>query len=70
MRFGFSPSCPEHEYTFSGLSKIKDKININIFDEFMIEKHEVMYDYQLFIHLLDLYTTLSLKLVLIRDIQF
>ncbi|KAJ7324123.1 hypothetical protein JRQ81_017143 [Phrynocephalus forsythii] len=33
-------ACPEHEYTFSSLSKIKDKININIFDEFMIEKHE------------------------------
>uniref|UniRef100_A0ABM5G1C7 Protein CC2D2B isoform X9 n=1 Tax=Pogona vitticeps TaxID=103695 RepID=A0ABM5G1C7_9SAUR len=32
--------CPGRDYTFSGLSKIKDKININIFDECMIEKHE------------------------------
>uniref|UniRef100_A0A8D2IWX2 Coiled-coil and C2 domain containing 2B n=1 Tax=Varanus komodoensis TaxID=61221 RepID=A0A8D2IWX2_VARKO len=31
---------PGHDYTFSGLSKIKDIININIFDEFVIEKHE------------------------------
>ncbi|XP_077786550.1 protein CC2D2B isoform X7 [Podarcis muralis] len=31
---------PGHDYTFSGLSKIKDNININIFDEFVIEKHE------------------------------
>ncbi|XP_053161349.1 protein CC2D2B isoform X3 [Hemicordylus capensis] len=29
-----------HEYTFSGLSKIKDYIYINIFDEFVTEKHE------------------------------
>uniref|UniRef100_A0A8D0C515 Coiled-coil and C2 domain containing 2B n=1 Tax=Salvator merianae TaxID=96440 RepID=A0A8D0C515_SALMN len=31
---------PGHDYTFSGLSKIKDNININIFDEFVIQKHE------------------------------
>ncbi|XP_070608497.1 protein CC2D2B isoform X1 [Erythrolamprus reginae] len=33
-------SSPAHDYTFLGLSKIKDNINISIFDEFMIEKHE------------------------------
>nr|XP_016851393.1 PREDICTED: protein CC2D2B isoform X2 [Anolis carolinensis] len=33
-------TSPGHDYTFSGLSKIKDNININIFDEFVIEKHE------------------------------
>ncbi|XP_063162233.1 protein CC2D2B [Candoia aspera] len=33
-------NSPGHDYTFSGLSKIKDNININIFDEFLIEKHE------------------------------
>uniref|UniRef100_H9GB19 Uncharacterized protein n=1 Tax=Anolis carolinensis TaxID=28377 RepID=H9GB19_ANOCA len=31
-------TSPGHDYTFSGLSKIKDNININIFDEFVIEK--------------------------------
>ncbi|XP_039196879.1 protein CC2D2B [Crotalus tigris] len=33
-------NSPAHDYTFLGLSKIKDNININIFDEFVIEKHE------------------------------
>ncbi|KAH0623628.1 hypothetical protein JD844_006578 [Phrynosoma platyrhinos] len=33
-------TSPGHDYTFTGLSKIKDDININIFDEFVIEKHE------------------------------
>ncbi|XP_048362628.1 protein CC2D2B [Sphaerodactylus townsendi] len=32
---------PGRDYTFSGLSKIKDNIYINIFDEFMMENHEV-----------------------------
>nr|XP_012622407.1 protein CC2D2B isoform X1 [Microcebus murinus] len=32
---------PGHDYSFSSLSKIKDYIYINIFDEMMIEKHEV-----------------------------
>uniref|UniRef100_F7IAK2 Coiled-coil and C2 domain containing 2B n=1 Tax=Callithrix jacchus TaxID=9483 RepID=F7IAK2_CALJA len=31
---------PGHDYSFSSLSKIKDNIYINIFDEMMIEKHE------------------------------
>ncbi|KAM4852779.1 protein CC2D2B isoform 3-T3 [Thomomys bottae] len=31
---------PGHDYSFSGLSKIKENIYINIFDEVMIEKHE------------------------------
>ncbi|KAF7247536.1 Coiled-coil and C2 domain-containing protein 2A [Varanus komodoensis] len=37
---------PGHDYTFSGLSKIKDIININIFDEFVIEKHEICGTFQ------------------------
>nr|XP_021528690.1 coiled-coil and C2 domain-containing protein 2A-like [Aotus nancymaae] len=32
---------PGHDYSFSSLSKIKDNIYINIFDEMRIEKHEV-----------------------------
>ncbi|XP_054546514.1 protein CC2D2B isoform X3 [Talpa occidentalis] len=31
---------PGHDYSFSSLSKIKDNIHINIFDEMIIEKHE------------------------------
>ncbi|XP_054975350.1 LOW QUALITY PROTEIN: protein CC2D2B [Sorex araneus] len=31
---------PGHNYSFSSLSKIKDNIYINIFDEMIIEKHE------------------------------
>ncbi|XP_054221866.1 protein CC2D2B isoform X9 [Homo sapiens] len=31
---------PGHDYSFSSLSKIKDNIYINIFDEMMTEKHE------------------------------
>ncbi|XP_014446676.1 protein CC2D2B isoform X2 [Tupaia chinensis] len=31
---------PGHDYSFSSLSKIKDNIYINIFDEMMIENHE------------------------------
>ncbi|XP_020929901.1 protein CC2D2B isoform X1 [Sus scrofa] len=31
---------PGHDYNFSNLSKIKDNIYINIFDEMIIEKHE------------------------------
>ncbi|GAB1302404.1 Coiled-coil and C2 domain-containing 2B [Apodemus speciosus] len=31
---------PGHDYSFSSLSKIKDNIHINIFDEVVIEKHE------------------------------
>jgi hypothetical protein len=34
-------SSPGHDYSFSSLSKIKDNIHINIFDEVVIEKHEV-----------------------------
>ncbi|XP_029418869.1 protein CC2D2B, partial [Nannospalax galili] len=33
-------TSPGHDYSFSSLSKIKDNIYINIFDEVMIEKHE------------------------------
>ncbi|XP_032087591.1 protein CC2D2B [Thamnophis elegans] len=33
-------NSPARDYTFLGLSKIKDNINISIFDEFVIEKHE------------------------------
>uniref|UniRef100_A0A8D0L309 Coiled-coil and C2 domain containing 2B n=1 Tax=Sphenodon punctatus TaxID=8508 RepID=A0A8D0L309_SPHPU len=33
-------TSPGHDYSFSGLSKIKDNVYINIFDEFVIEKHE------------------------------
>uniref|UniRef100_A0A8D0DNL5 Coiled-coil and C2 domain containing 2B n=1 Tax=Salvator merianae TaxID=96440 RepID=A0A8D0DNL5_SALMN len=39
-------SSPGHDYTFSGLSKIKDNININIFDEFVIQKHEICGTFQ------------------------
>ncbi|XP_045710345.1 protein CC2D2B [Phyllostomus hastatus] len=31
---------PGHDYSFSSLSKIRDNIYINIFDEMIIEKHE------------------------------
>ncbi|XP_040600610.1 protein CC2D2B [Mesocricetus auratus] len=31
---------PGHDYSFSSLSKIKDNIHINVFDEVLIEKHE------------------------------
>uniref|UniRef100_A0A5F9DBI5 Coiled-coil and C2 domain containing 2B n=1 Tax=Oryctolagus cuniculus TaxID=9986 RepID=A0A5F9DBI5_RABIT len=31
---------PGHDYSFSNLSKIKDNVYINIFDEVIIEKHE------------------------------
>ncbi|XP_043407032.1 protein CC2D2B isoform X2 [Chelonia mydas] len=31
---------PGHDYSFSGLSKIKDNIYVNIFDEVRMEKHE------------------------------
>uniref|UniRef100_A0A8C0IZJ3 Coiled-coil and C2 domain containing 2B n=1 Tax=Chelonoidis abingdonii TaxID=106734 RepID=A0A8C0IZJ3_CHEAB len=31
---------PGHDYSFSGLSKIKDNIYVNIFDEVRVEKHE------------------------------
>nr|XP_020852524.1 protein CC2D2B isoform X12 [Phascolarctos cinereus] len=31
---------PGHDYSFSNLSKIKDNIYVNIFDETVIEKHE------------------------------
>ncbi|KAM5271809.1 protein CC2D2B [Ctenodactylus gundi] len=31
---------PGHDYTFSSLSKIKDNIYVNIFDEMIIEEHE------------------------------
>ncbi|KFO34685.1 Protein CC2D2B [Fukomys damarensis] len=33
-------SSPGQDYSFSNLSKIKDKIYINIFDEMIIEKHK------------------------------
>uniref|UniRef100_A0A6I8PHA0 Coiled-coil and C2 domain containing 2B n=1 Tax=Ornithorhynchus anatinus TaxID=9258 RepID=A0A6I8PHA0_ORNAN len=33
-------SSPGHDYSISGLAKIKDNIVINIFDEVVIEKHE------------------------------
>lgn len=37
-------SSPGHDYSFSSLSKIKDNIYINIFDEMIFEKHEVKYN--------------------------
>ncbi|KAK9400727.1 cc2d2b: putative protein [Crotalus adamanteus] len=40
-------NSPAHDYTFLGLSKIKDNININIFDEFVIEKHEICGTFQI-----------------------
>ncbi|KAK1333596.1 hypothetical protein QTO34_005981 [Cnephaeus nilssonii] len=33
-------NSPGHDYSFSSLSKIKDNIYINIFDEMIFEKHE------------------------------
>ncbi|XP_074089363.1 protein CC2D2B isoform X2 [Macrotis lagotis] len=33
-------TSPGHDYSFSNLSKIKDNIYVNIFDETVIEKHE------------------------------
>ncbi|XP_060245282.1 protein CC2D2B [Meriones unguiculatus] len=33
-------TSPGHDYSFSSLSKIKDDIHINVFDEVVIEKHE------------------------------
>uniref|UniRef100_A0A8C0RT54 Coiled-coil and C2 domain containing 2B n=1 Tax=Canis lupus familiaris TaxID=9615 RepID=A0A8C0RT54_CANLF len=38
-------SSPGHDYSFSSLSKLKDNIYINIFDE-MIEKHEISGTFQ------------------------
>ncbi|KAJ1141546.1 hypothetical protein NDU88_007874 [Pleurodeles waltl] len=32
---------PSDDYSFSGLSNIKDKVYINIFDEVVVEQHEV-----------------------------
>ncbi|KAI2556759.1 coiled-coil and C2 domain containing 2B [Homo sapiens] len=37
---------PGHDYSFSSLSKIKDNIYINIFDEMMTEKHEISGTFQ------------------------
>ncbi|CAO2585446.1 Protein CC2D2B [Lemmus lemmus] len=39
-------SSPGHDYSFSSLSKIKDNIHINIFDEVVIEKHEISGTFQ------------------------
>uniref|UniRef100_H2NB46 Coiled-coil and C2 domain containing 2B n=1 Tax=Pongo abelii TaxID=9601 RepID=H2NB46_PONAB len=39
-------SSPGHDYSFSSLSKIKDNIYINIFDEMMTEKHEISGTFQ------------------------
>uniref|UniRef100_A0A4X1UF39 Coiled-coil and C2 domain containing 2B n=2 Tax=Sus scrofa TaxID=9823 RepID=A0A4X1UF39_PIG len=39
-------SLPGHDYNFSNLSKIKDNIYINIFDEMIIEKHEISGTFQ------------------------
>uniref|UniRef100_A0A8C6GJB2 Coiled-coil and C2 domain containing 2B n=1 Tax=Mus spicilegus TaxID=10103 RepID=A0A8C6GJB2_MUSSI len=41
-----SYSSPGHDYSFSSLSKIKDNIHINIFDEVVIEKHEISGTFQ------------------------
>uniref|UniRef100_I3M6E0 Coiled-coil and C2 domain containing 2B n=1 Tax=Ictidomys tridecemlineatus TaxID=43179 RepID=I3M6E0_ICTTR len=41
-----SSSSPGHDYSFSSLSKIKDNICINIFDEMIIEKHEISGTFQ------------------------
>uniref|UniRef100_A0A8D0GHD1 Coiled-coil and C2 domain containing 2B n=1 Tax=Sphenodon punctatus TaxID=8508 RepID=A0A8D0GHD1_SPHPU len=41
-----SRKSPGHDYSFSGLSKIKDNVYINIFDEFVIEKHEICGTFQ------------------------
>nr|KAF6424609.1 coiled-coil and C2 domain containing 2B [Molossus molossus] len=40
---------PGHDYSFSSLSKIKDNIYINIFDEMIIEKHEINGTFQVHI---------------------
>lgn len=40
----FISSSPGHDYSFSSLSKIKDNVYINLFDESIIEKHEVKYN--------------------------
>ncbi|TKC42367.1 hypothetical protein EI555_003407, partial [Monodon monoceros] len=37
---------PGHDYSISSLSKIKDNIYINIFDEMIIEKHEISGTFQ------------------------
>nr|XP_020852514.1 protein CC2D2B isoform X4 [Phascolarctos cinereus] len=37
---------PGHDYSFSNLSKIKDNIYVNIFDETVIEKHEISGTFQ------------------------
>uniref|UniRef100_A0A8C0IZK3 Coiled-coil and C2 domain containing 2B n=1 Tax=Chelonoidis abingdonii TaxID=106734 RepID=A0A8C0IZK3_CHEAB len=37
---------PGHDYSFSGLSKIKDNIYVNIFDEVRVEKHEICGTFQ------------------------
>nr|KAF6455120.1 coiled-coil and C2 domain containing 2B [Rousettus aegyptiacus] len=39
-------SSPGHDYSFSSLSKIKDNIYINIFDEMIIEKYEISGTFQ------------------------
>uniref|UniRef100_A0A8D2F542 Coiled-coil and C2 domain containing 2B n=1 Tax=Theropithecus gelada TaxID=9565 RepID=A0A8D2F542_THEGE len=39
-------SSPGHDYSFSSLSKIKDNIYINIFDEMITEKHEISGTFQ------------------------
>uniref|UniRef100_A0A8C9CNU4 Coiled-coil and C2 domain containing 2B n=1 Tax=Phocoena sinus TaxID=42100 RepID=A0A8C9CNU4_PHOSS len=39
-------SLPGHDYSVSSLSKIKDNIYINIFDEMIIEKHEISGTFQ------------------------
>uniref|UniRef100_A0A8C2MAP8 Coiled-coil and C2 domain containing 2B n=1 Tax=Cricetulus griseus TaxID=10029 RepID=A0A8C2MAP8_CRIGR len=41
-----SHSSPGHDYGFSTLSKIKDNIHINVFDEVVIEKHEISGTFQ------------------------
>uniref|UniRef100_A0A671FHZ4 Coiled-coil and C2 domain containing 2B n=1 Tax=Rhinolophus ferrumequinum TaxID=59479 RepID=A0A671FHZ4_RHIFE len=39
-------SSPGHDYSFSSLSKIKDNVYINLFDESIIEKHEISGTFQ------------------------
>uniref|UniRef100_A0A8C8U5P2 Coiled-coil and C2 domain containing 2B n=1 Tax=Peromyscus maniculatus bairdii TaxID=230844 RepID=A0A8C8U5P2_PERMB len=41
-----SHRSPGHDYSFSSLSKIKDNIHINVFDEVVIEKHEISGTFQ------------------------
>lgn len=41
MFFFFIYSSPGHDYSFSSLSKIKDNIYINIFDEMIIENQVI-----------------------------